>query len=273
MKATLFRWTQLLLGPALLLAIWEFIARFGQIDPVFLPAPSVVFHSFFYLLTTAEFWGHIAASLGRVAAGYSLATVLGVGFGLLLGWFVRISGFVNPLVELFRPVSPISIIPLAILWFGIGEESKIFLISYATVFPILLSTMAGVRSTEPILIRAASALGASQARILWTVVIPAAMPFIYTGLRVSMGIAMIVIISSEMVASNRGIGWFILDSERVYKTDYMFVGIVTISLLSLLIDFALERSRNLLLPWWRDFSALTRTSQAPHSYAKSRWRI
>jgi ABC-type nitrate/sulfonate/bicarbonate transport system permease component len=243
---------QMVLTPILLLVVWEGVVRLRVVDAIYLPPPSQVFVGFYELIISGELWTHVRASMTRVFSGYLLAALLGIGLGLLLGWFRSLAAFFEPLIELFRPISAIALIPLAILWFGIGETSKIFLIMYGTFFPILLNTIAGVRNTERVFIRAARTLGAGRARILLTVVIPSAVPFIYTGLRISMGIAMIVIISSEMVAADNGLGWFILDSERVYKTDLMVAGIITISVLSLAIDFGLRRLRGLLFPWWRD---------------------
>lgn len=243
---------QMVLTPILLLVVWEGVVRLRVVDAIYLPPPSQVFVGFYELIISGELWTHVRASMTRVFSGYLLAALLGIGLGLLLGWFRSLAAFFEPLIELFRPISAIALIPLAILWFGIGETSKIFLITYGTFFPILLNTIAGVRNTERVFIRAARTLGAGRARILLTVVIPSAVPFIYTGLRISMGIAMIVIISSEMVAADNGLGWFILDSERVYKTDLMVAGIITISVLSLAIDFGLRRLRGLLFPWWRD---------------------
>ena len=252
MKRIAIRAFQILIGPVALLCVWEFCSRVGGIDPVFLPPPSAVTQTLFGLMVSGELWGHVGISIARVAIGYSIAGIAGISIGLLLGWFRGLSSYIDPVIEVFRPISPISIIPLAILWFGIGEQSKIALIAYATFFPILLGTVAGVRNTDQILIRAAAALGASPFRIVWSVVIPSAIPFIYTSLRISMGIAMIVIVSAEMVAADRGIGWFILDSERIYKTDSMLAGIVTISIVALLIDRALKLLRDVMLPWWRE---------------------
>ena len=246
------RLAEVLLTPVILLAVWEGLVRAKLIDAIYLPPPSQVSVGFYGLVVSGELWTHIRASMTRVLGGYLIAACLGIGFGLLLGWFRDVAAFFDPLIELFRPISAIAIIPLAILWFGIGETSKIFLIMYGSFFPILLNTVAGVRSTDLVFIRAARTLGAGRARILRTIVIPSAMPFIYTGLRVSMGIAMIVIISSEMVAADNGLGWFILDSERVYKTDLMIGGIITISMISLAIDFSLRKLRGLLFPWWRE---------------------
>jgi NitT/TauT family transport system permease protein len=188
----------------------------------------------------------------RVFAGYALGAALGIGVGLLFGWVRTLGAFFNPLIELFRPMSAIAIIPLAILWFGIGETPKVFLIMYGTFFPVLLSTIEGVRNTDPLFIRAARTLGAGRLRIIATVVIPSAAPFIYSGLRISVGIAMIVIVAAEMVAADSGLGWLILDSERTYNTERMVAGIITISILSLTIDFLFGTFRSFVFPWWRE---------------------
>jgi ABC-type nitrate/sulfonate/bicarbonate transport system permease component len=236
-------------GPLVVLGLWEAYARSGLVDPLYLPPPSQIASVFWGLLVSGVLIGHAVASLERVFAGFLLAAVAGIGLGLLIGWFRVLSDFLDPLIELIRPVSPIALIPLAILWFGIGAESKIFVIFIGTFFPILINTIAGVRHTDPVMINAARALGASDIRILYTVSLPSAVPFIYAGLRVSMGIAFIVIVASEMVAAQNGLGWLILDSERVYRTDRMFVGIVSISTLGLLMDYVTRRIGEAAFPW------------------------
>lgn len=238
-----------LTGPVLVLGLWELYARSGAVDPIFLPPVSLIVKTFFQVLWSGELLQHAIASLQRVFAGFTIAAVTGIILGLLVGWFQIVRDFLDPLIELTRPVSPIALIPLAILWFGIGPESKIFVIFMATFFPILLNTIAGVQNTDRLMVRAAQALGARQFRILRTVSIPSAAPFIFSGLRISLGIAFIVIIASEMVAAQNGLGWLILDSQRVYRTDTVFVGIVTISGLGLTADYAMRRLGQLAFPW------------------------
>ena len=238
-------------GPLLVLAVWEVSVRIYHIDPILLPAPSTIATTFVSLLLSGELAFHAAASLTRLAIGYSLAAVAGIALGLLVGWFRPVSAFLTPLIELTRPISPIALIPLTILWFGIGLASKVFLIAVATFFPILLNTIAGVKNTEPLMIRAARSLGANHLRILLTVSLPSAAPFIHTGLRIALSIGFIVIIASEMVAAQNGLGWLILDSERVYRTDIVFVGIITISCLGLLADYGMRLLGRVLFPWIR----------------------
>jgi ABC-type nitrate/sulfonate/bicarbonate transport system permease component len=243
------RWVIRISGPVLVIAAWEAAARWGNIDPIILPAPSTIAATFFSMLMSGELLFHAANSLGRLAIGYGLAAAIGITLGLLIGWFRPVSDFLAPLVELTRPISPIALIPLAILWFGIGLSSKVFLITMATIFPILLNTIAGVKNTDLLMIRAARSLGAGHLRLLLTVSLPSAAPFIHTGLRVALSIGFIVIIASEMVAAQNGLGWLILDSERVYRTDIVFVGIVTISFLGLFADYGMRLLGRAMFPW------------------------
>jgi ABC-type nitrate/sulfonate/bicarbonate transport system permease component len=245
---------QVLLAPLLLALFWEWLVRSGTVNHVFLPSPVAVLDAFYDLIREGALWTNMFASMKRVLAGYGLGAVLGISLGLLFGWTRILGAFFNPLIELFRPMSAIAIIPLAILWFGIGETPKIFLIMYSTFFPVLLSTMEGVRNADPLFIRAGRTLGAGRFRIIVTVVIPSAAPFIYSGLRISMGIAMIVIVAAEMVAANSGLGWLILDSERTYNTERMIAGIITISIISITVDLLFGKLRSLLFPWWRDMT-------------------
>jgi ABC-type nitrate/sulfonate/bicarbonate transport system permease component len=235
--------------PVLVLAAWEWYARSGRVDPIFLPPVSLIATTFAQLLWSGELLQHAAASLQRVFVGYGMAAVSAITLGLLVGWFSLLRELLDPMIEAVRPVSPIALIPLAILWFGIGPESKIFIIFIGTFFPILLNTIAGVRNTDRLMIRAARALGAGQLRILRTVSIPSAAPFIHTGLRISLSIAFIVIVASEMVAAQDGLGWLILDSQRVYRTDAVFVGILSISGLGLLADYGMRRLGQRAFPW------------------------
>jgi len=244
-KRTLIRF----IGPISFLAAWEAYTRLAGVDPIFLPPISTILERFWELLWSGEIIWQAAASLGRLFAGYSLAAAVAISLGLFIGSFQVLRDILDPVIEMIRPVSPISLIPLAILWFGIGPESKIFVIFMASFFPILLNTVAGVQSTDQLMIRAARALGASRMRILCTVSIPAAAPFVYTGLRISMSIAFVVIVAAEMVAAQSGLGWLILDAQRVYDTSTMFVGIVTISGLGFTMDWLMRRAARLAFPW------------------------
>jgi ABC-type nitrate/sulfonate/bicarbonate transport system permease component len=245
-----------LAGPISILAAWEAYTRLGGIDPIFLPPISTIGERFLELLWSGQIILHAVASLGRLFAGYFLAASIAIALGLFIGSFRILRDVLDPVIEMIRPVSPISLIPLAILWFGIGPESKIFIIFMASFFPILLNTIAGVQNTDPMMIRAALALGAGRMRILRTVSIPAAAPFVYTGLRISMSIAFVVIIAAEMVAAQNGLGWLILDAQRVFDTATVFVGIGVISGLGFTMDWVMRRGARLAFPWMQDKDGL-----------------
>jgi ABC-type nitrate/sulfonate/bicarbonate transport system permease component len=227
-------------GPVLVLTGWELATSLGGVDPIFLPAPSAVATAFGTLLLSGELLLHSLSSIGRLLAGYGIAVVGGISLGLLVGWFRVFDEFFTPLIELIRPISPIALIPLAIV------------ITMATFFPILLNTIAGVRNTDQLMIRAARSLGARDLKLLVTVAIPSAAPFIHTGLRISLSIGFIVIIASEMVAAQSGLGWLVLDAQRLYRTDIVFVGIVSVSVLGLLADYGMRRLRQVLFPWLQE---------------------
>ena len=248
-KPLLSNWVLRISGPLVVLFVWELATHVGGIDPIFLPAPSTIMATFIKLLLSGELLSHALSSLGRLSVGYGIAALVGISLGLLVGWFRIFNEFFTPLIELTRPISPIALIPLAILWFGIGWQSKVFVIAMGTFFPILINTIAGVRNTDSLMIRAARALGAGEMQILRTVVIPSAAPFIHTGLRISLSIGFIVIIASEMVAAQNGLGWLVLDAQRLYRTDVVFVGIVSVSCLGLLCDYGMRKLGEILFPW------------------------
>jgi ABC-type nitrate/sulfonate/bicarbonate transport system permease component len=195
-----------LISPIVALLLWELIARFELVNPLFLPPPSKIFLYLGEMIRSFEIFKHTGSSLGRVAAGFGLAVVTAIPLGIAMGWFKTIDTIVDPIVELIRPVSPIAILPLAILWFGIGDASKIFIIWLSCTFPILIATYSAVKGLDRSFIYAATSLGANQWEVLRTVAVPAAMPQIYAGVRISVGVGLIVIISSEMVAARHGLG-------------------------------------------------------------------
>src|SRR6185503_12061600 len=205
-----------------------------------MPPPSQILQHFGEMLVSLEIVRHTASSLGRVAVGYALAVATAIPLGVLMGWFRPVDTIVDPLVELIRPVSPIAILPLAILWFGIGDASKIFIIWLSCMFPVLLNTYAGVKGLDRSFIYAATSLGASNWEVLRTVAVPSALPQIYAGMRVSLGIGLIVIISSEMVAARHGLGYMILTAQQTFNVEEIFVGIIVIGLLGFSADHGLR---------------------------------
>jgi ABC-type nitrate/sulfonate/bicarbonate transport system permease component len=239
--------------PVLLLALWEIVSDTGIVDSYFLPPPHRVLESGWALLLSGTLVADVGVSLYRLLSGYFAGAIAGVAVGVLIGRSALMNDLLDPLLQALRPVSPIALLPLAIVYLGIGDFEKIVLIAYSTFFPVLINTYFGVRGVDPVVIMAAKTLGAKRRRdMLREIILPAAMPHIFSGLRVSLGISFIVIIAAEMVAAHSGIGFRILDAERIFELDVVYVGIVVISLLGLVFDAIFMRVRRRVLPWYRE---------------------
>lgn len=254
--------------PVSLLALWETLSRQGFISPQVLPAPSSVFLRWIDYLKPSEpynpetmralvwlFSGELPhdalASFSRVMGGFAIGAGLALPLGLLMGASAFIYNLFNPLIQILRPIPPIAYIPLAILWFGLGNPPALFLISLGAFFPVLMNTISGVRHVDPLLIRAARNLGAKGFTLFLRVMLPAATPYILTGLRVGIGVAFIVVIVAEMIAVNNGLGYRILEAREFLWSDKIIAGMITIGLLGLAIDTVMSRINNYLLRWHR----------------------
>lgn len=240
------------LSVLLFLLGWEAIVRLGAVPAYLVSAPTQVAQRAYEMMIEGPLIEHIAASMSRVLLGYGIALVSGVLIGAFMGWFRWLDDFIDPLVELFRPVSPLAILPLAILWLGIGQTSKIFVIWYGCFFPILLNTYAGVRSVPRSNVEAAQTLGANAGEMLRKVVFFNSLPMIMTGARISFAVGMIVIIASEMVAADKGLGFLILTAQQTFKTVELYVGITSIALIGFAGDRLLRALRARLCPWHQE---------------------
>jgi len=220
-----------------IVAIWQLVVTLTRPHVSLLPPPLLAAETFIDLLASGELFTHIGASLGRVLAAWAIATAIAVPLGLAMGYWRPFERIVDPAVELFRPISPLAWIPLAILWFGIGETGKIFIIFIATFFPIVLNTTAGVKGVDPVLIRAGRVLGCNDdATLFRKVILPAAMPSIVVGFRISFGTGWAAIIAAELVAAQSGLGYMIADGMEILRADMVLVGMVVIGILGVLID-------------------------------------
>jgi len=254
--------------PLLVLAVWEATARAGLFSPIVLPAPSAVAIRWWaYLLPTdvwnpaAQSWlawalsgelpSDAAGSLYRVLVGFIVGAGLALPLGLLMGASERIYALMNPLVQILRPIPPIAYIPLAIVWFGLGNPPSVFLIALGAFFPVLMNTIAGVRHVDGIYLRAARNLGAGQWTLFMRVILPASTPYILAGVRIGIGTAFIVVIVSEMIAVNNGLGFRILEAREFMWSDKIIAGMLTIGMLGLALDTAVSRLNNHLLRWHR----------------------
>lgn len=254
--------------PLLVLLAWEGVSRAGLVSPIVLPAPSQVARRWVaYLLPlqprdpaaqglvawalSGELPRDALASLLRVATGFAIGAGLALPLGLLMGARPRVYELMNPVVQLLRPIPPIAFIPLAILWFGLGNPPAFFLISLGAFFPVLMNTIAGVRNVDGIYLRAARNLGAGEWTLFWRVIVPAAMPYILAGVRIGIGVAFIVVIVAEMIAVNSGLGYRILEAREYFWSDKVIAGMISIGLAGLGIDAVMNRLNGWLLRWHR----------------------
>jgi NitT/TauT family transport system permease protein len=251
-----------------LLLVWEAACLMGFVKVQILPPPHAVFLKFIesikpqeafdsskmnYLqwLVSGELIHDAISSMGRVLVGFLIGGGLGLVLGLAMGASNLVYDLLNPLVQILRPIPPIAYIPLSILWFGLGNPPAYFLIALGAFFPVLINTIAGVRNVDSIYIRAAQNLGASQMTMFLRVIIPAAMPYILTGVKVGIGVAFIVVIVAEMIAVNNGLGYRITEAREFFWSDKIIVGMFTIGMLGLLLDILISKLNNHLLRWHR----------------------
>ena len=264
-------WRQIGVGlvlPALVVALWQTVAAMGWVNPQVLPSPLAVAEKWLaYLLPLTPYdpaagsWLHWAvsgelitdslSSLYRVVVGFLIGGGLALPLGLAMGMSTRVYDWFNVLVQMVRPIPPIAYIPLSMLWFGLGNPPAVFLIALGAFFPVLMNTIAGVRQVDGIYIRAARNLGVSQRTMFVRVMLPAAVPYILSGVRIGIGTAFIVVIVAEMVAVNNGLGFRILEAREYFWSDKIIAGMITIGLLGLAIDVAMDRLNNHLLRWHR----------------------
>jgi ABC-type nitrate/sulfonate/bicarbonate transport system permease component len=241
-----------LASPLILLLSWELVSRLGLVNPLILPPPSKALADLWLLASTGELWRALYASLYRVVCGFALAAVAGIALGALMARVRIADDFLDPLVELLRPISPLAVFPLAMLWFGIGDLSKIFVIALAASFPVILNTYAGVRGIDANYFHASQSLGASRREIFTRVVLPGSLPQIFTGIRLAWGISLIVVIAAEMVGATVGIGYMLIEAQQTFRTERVFAGIIVIGLVGFLTDLGFRRLRRFLLPWYGD---------------------
>jgi NitT/TauT family transport system permease protein len=235
---------------ALLVSVWwGLVIATGS---AIFPTPWQVVTGTLELVRDGTLWGHIGASLFRVGTGFSLAVVVGVPLGLWMGWVRGAFATLNPIFQMLRPISPIAWIPIAILWFGVGNASPIYLIFISSVFPMIVQTTAGVHTIERRYLWAAENFGVSRYTLFTRVVIPAALPQIIVGMRIGLGVAWLVVVAAEMIALRSGLGYLIIDSRNAgNRYDLVIAGMIVIGLIGLLLDGAMRLLEGLRLVRWR----------------------
>ncbi|QJQ02757.1 ABC transporter permease [Herbaspirillum rubrisubalbicans] len=244
--------------PLLLVLGWEAFSRSGMIPASLLPAPSRVFATWmdwiFGINEAAQDssgkWIYDAmASCLRVTAGYLIAAVSGIALGVAIGWWRWVERTIEPTVQMLRPIPPVSWIPLAIIWFGIANKPAIFLVFLGAFFPILMNTVHGVKTADRNLLRAAAMAGAKQSQLLRFVILPAAMPSIFAGLRIGIGSAWMLTVTAEMVAVKSGLGYALWDSYYFLRYDLVIAAMISIGLLGFLADWILKQIMHSMLRW------------------------
>ncbi|MEB3754978.1 taurine ABC transporter permease TauC [Acinetobacter sp. MD2(2019)] len=237
-----------------LLLIWFFVTNLQLISPVFLPTPQAVWHKFIEVsqqgFMKATLWQHLAASMGRVLIALLAAIVIGVPIGLWMGINRTVRALIDPLVELLRPIPPLAYLPLFVIWFGIGEATKILLIFCSILAPIIISSAHGVMSHQLNRERAALSLGATQFQVFSKVIIPTALPHILIGIRIGLGVGWSTLVAAELVAADRGIGFMVQSAAQFLITDTVVLGIIIIAIVAVAFELFLRWLQQQLSPWY-----------------------
>jgi ABC-type nitrate/sulfonate/bicarbonate transport system permease component len=255
-------------GPALgraralrlkLLAVLGFVALWSAVsgavvllklfNPIFLPGPWDVSGALVSLAAKGQLWSHVAATLERVAVGFSTGAALAIALGLPCGYFRGLRNVVEPVVELLRPIPPLAMLPLFIVWVGIGEPSKVGFITYATFFPTFLTTVHAVGQMDPLLVRAAQSLGATPWPLFFRVILPAALPEMLTGLRLAVALSFFVIVISEFIGAEEGLGYLINDGRNFFLVPQMLGAAVLLGLLGYAGNLLVRLAERRLLRW------------------------
>ena len=229
--------------------LWELVTRTGWVPALFLPSPSGVIESGVEMLASGELLVHVATSLRRLLLGFGLGALLGVSVGLAVGFFSLAEAVGTPLIAATFPIPKIALLPLLILWVGIGEASKVAVITLGVFFPMAINTYTGVRNADPLLIRAAVSFGAGGFSLIRKVMLPSALPMIFAGLKLGAGTALLLLVAAEMIAANAGIGFLVLHAQNLMETTKLMVGIVLLSFLGIVSHWLLVRLERLAIPW------------------------
>ncbi|MEU1680447.1 ABC transporter permease [Micromonospora zamorensis] len=240
---------------AALAATWEGAPRLGLVDRVFLPPLSEVLVAWWELLRSGQLAEHVGASLTRSLAGLGLAVLTAIPLGLLIGWYRPLAELLSPLLEVFRNTAALALLPVFVLILGLGETSKIALVLYACSWPILLNTIAGVKGVDPLLIRSARSMGLNHLRLFQKVILPAAVPTIFTGVRLAGAYSILVLVAAEMVGAKAGLGYLINYAQYNFAIADMYSGIITISAIGLVVNQLLVALERRFSTWRVDVSA------------------
>lgn len=239
----------------LMLLAWFLVAWTGLANPLFLPGPEQVAAKLYEIAvegyqgaTLAE---HLLTSLGRILSGFGLACAVGIPLGVVMGLSVNARAALNPLIEFYRPLPPLGLYTVLVMWLGIGEASKLALLFLAGLPGIIISTTQAVSNIDKIYVRAARSLGARRRDLFWHIYLPAAGPTILTGMRISLGFTYTVLVAAEIVAATAGIGWMIWDAAKFLLSDVVIGGLFVLGITGVMLDYVMRAAGRLLMPWTR----------------------
>lgn len=232
-----------------LLALWQASGSFGLVSPIFLPAPSAIVESLWLLTRSGELWIHLSASLVRIVGGWLIGSALGLVFGLGMGLWPVMRAAAMPLVSALYPIPKIALLPLLILWMGIGETPKVFTIAAGVFFPTIIATLGGMDATPRNLVRMARSFNLPTFAIIHKVMLPAALPAIFSGFRISLASALILVVSAEMIGAQYGVGAFLLTAGNLMQSAQLLAGVVVLSALGLAFGGALTALERAFLSW------------------------
>ena len=234
---------------AFLLAVWEIICSTGLISSLFLPAPSAILTALGKLITSGEISRSLTASLYRILLGFALGSIIGLLVGLVTGTSALMDRIGTPIVNALYPIPKIALLPLFILWLGIGELSKVTIIALGVFFPVAMNTYSGVKNVDTLLIKVAVSFNASWWLTMKSVVLPSALPVIFAGLRLAAGTSLLLLVAAEMIAAQEGIGALILHYGDLMITDRLMAGVIVLSLLGLIFNLGLQWLEHKIVPW------------------------
>ena len=232
-----------------LLAIWELICQSGIVSSLFLPAPTAIISSLLQMIADGEIGVSLAASLYRILAGFFIGSLVGMAVGLVTGTSALMDKIGTPIVNAIYPIPKIALLPLFILWLGIGELSKVTIIALGVFFPVAMNTYSGVKNVDTLLLKVAASFNASWWMTMKSVVLPNALPMIFAGLRLAAGTSLLLLVAAEMIAAQVGIGALILHYGDLMITDRLMAGVIVLSLLGLVFNLILQFLERKAIPW------------------------
>jgi sulfonate transport system permease protein len=246
------RWTRII-GPLAVLGIWELLSATGTVSELQLPAPGHVWQTGVQLFNSGTLMPAIGVSCRRVALGLLLGLSLGTGLALLAGLSLVGERLIDPVMHMFRTLPVLALLPLFVVWFGIGEKAKVYVIAFAVIFPIYINTYAGIRSVDEKLVTAGRVLGLGRWGLIRHVILPGALPQFLTGLRLALGVSWLVLVAAEEINATSGLGALIINAQSLSQTDTIYVGLIVFALLGLLTDVLVRLIERWTLSWRSSF--------------------